>query len=110
MYYSTCLTPNQQTETQSYNQITGEYNTPQLLAIKFQNIIPWLMGQKLLQDDLCLWMELKLSPLSAASTSELKPLWLLKTKFAGFRDEDSALSNNSESLAITVLIHWWRRH
>ncbi len=75
LYYSTCLTPGIETRTKSYNAITREYNTPKLLEPKVKNLIPWLMGQKLLQDDRCLWMELKLSPVSPESSTEMKSLW-----------------------------------
>lgn len=82
-YYSACLTPEGQTQTQSYNQITAKYNTQQVLAHKLKNFLPWFMGQTLLQDDRCLWMELKLSSPDAGAggshqssqSSKIEPLW-----------------------------------
>jgi cyanosortase A-associated protein len=73
--YATCLTPENQTRILPYNQSTSQYIVSQLLGDKLQNVIPWLVGQKPLKDDRCLWMELTLTPLNAEVASEIQPLW-----------------------------------
>jgi cyanosortase A-associated protein len=73
--YSACLLPNHQTQTQSYSQRVNEYDISQFLALKLKNVIPWLLGQNLLQDDRCLWIELKLSPLSQLESPKMDILW-----------------------------------